>query len=154
MKKMLRSLFHDKRGVSEIVASLIIVLIVTVAGAGLYAYSLNAFSSSGSSFLLQTSGREERARGRLLITTVWWNVTNGYMNVTVLNYGKIEFAIDAVYIDGRQVSAYASGKGETVAKESLVSVKFTSPVPIADGQTYEIVAVSERGSRDVLYWEA
>jgi len=153
---MLRSLFHDKRGVSEIVASLIIVLIVTVAGAGLYAYSLNAFSSSGSSFLLQTSGREERARGRLLITTVWWNVTNGYMNVTVLNYGKIEFAIDAVYIDGTQVSpsAYTDGKGTTVTTGNLVSVKFTSPVPIADGQTYEIVAVSERGSRDVLYWEA
>lgn len=151
---MSRSLFLDKRGVSEIVASLIIVLIVTVAGAGLYAYSLNAFSSSGSSFLLETSGREDRARERLLITTVWWNVTIDYMNVTVLNYGKIEFAIDAVYIDGTQVSAYTSGKGETVAKGSLVSVKFTSPVSIVDGQTYEIVAVSERGSRDVVCWKA
>jgi len=148
------SIFRDKRGVSEIVASLIIVLIVTVAGAGLYAYSLNAFSSSGSSFLLKTSGREERAQERLLITAVWWNVTNGYMNVTVLNYGKIELTIDAVYIDGTQISAYASGKGETVAKESLVSVKFTSPVSIVDDQTYEIIAVSERGSRDVVYWEA
>ena len=151
---MFRSFFHDKRGVSEIVASLIIVLIVTVAGAGLYAYSLNAFSSSGSSFLLQTSEREERARERLLITTVWWNVTNDYMNVTVLNYGKIELAIDAVYIDGTQVSAYTSGKGETVAKGSIVSVKFTSSVSILDGQTYEIIAVSERGSKNVVYWKA
>lgn len=156
MKKVFRSFFRDKRGVSEIVASLIIILIVTVAGAGLYAYSLNAFSSSGSSFLLQTSGREERARERLLITTVWWNVTNDYLNVTVLNYGKIEFAIDAVYIDGTQVSAsaYTDGKGETVAKDSFVSVKFTSSVSIVDGQTYEIIAVSERGSNDVVYWEA
>lgn len=151
---MSRSLFRDKRGVSEIIASLIILLTVTVAGAGLYAYSLNAFSSSGSYFLLETSGREDRARERLLITTVWCNVTTDYMNVTVLNYGKIEFAIDAVYIDRTQVSAYTSGKGETVAKGNLVSAKFTSPVSIVDGQTYEIIVVSERGSRDVVCWKA
>jgi len=78
------------------------------------------------------------------------------MNVTVLNYGKIELVIDAMYVDGTQVSAltYTDGQGETVLKDNLVSVKFTSPVSIVDGQTYEIAAVSERGSRDVLYWEA
>ncbi len=153
---MSRSFFRNKRGVSEIVASLIILLIVTVFGAGLYAYSLNAFSSSGSSFLLQTSGREERARERLLITTVWWNVSNDYLNITILNYGKIELAIDAVYIDGTQVSAsaFTDGRGTTVTAENLVSVKLTSPVSIVDGETYEIIAVSERGSRDVVYWEA
>ena len=153
---MFRSFFRDKRGVSEIVASLIIVLIVCVAGAGLYAYSLNAFSSSGSSFLLQTSGREERARERFSIIAVWWDNSTGQdkMNITVLNYGKIELAIDAVYIDGTQVSAYTSGKGETVAKGSIVSVKFTSSVSILDGQTYEIIAVSERGSKNVVYWKA
>ena len=131
-------------------------LIVTSAGAGLYAYSLNAFSSSGSSFLLQTSGKEERVQEQLLIITVWWNVSNDYLNITILNYGKIELVIDAVYIDGTQVSdsVYTDGKGETVATESLVFVKFTSPVLIVDGETYEIIVVSERGSNDVVYWEA
>lgn len=91
-----------------------------------------------------------------MITTIWWNVTTDYINVTVLNFGKTQFAIDAVYIDGTQVSdlAYTDGKGETVAKGNLVSVKLTSPVSIVAGQTYEIVAVTERGSRDVVYWEA
>ena len=153
MKKVFRSLFHDKRGVSEIVASLIIILIVSVAGAGLYAYSLNAFSSSGSSFQLQISGREERAQERFSIIAVWWDTVD-QLNLTVLNYGKIELAIDAVYIDGTQVSAYTSGKGESVAKGSIVSVNFTSPISILDDQTYEIIAVSERGSRDVVYWKA
>lgn len=102
------------------------------------------------------SAREARSLERLLITAVWWNVTNDYLNVTVLNYGKIELAIDAVYIDGRQVSAltYTNGKGETVVVGSLVFVKFTSPISIVDGQTYEISVISERGSRDVFYWKA
>jgi len=156
MKKVFSSFFRGKRGISEIISSLIVILIVSVAGAGLYAYSLNAFSASGSSFLLQMSAREERAQERLLITAVWWNVTNNYLNVTVLNYGKIELVINAVYIDGGQVSAstYTNGKGEMVAVRSLVYVKFTSPISVIDSQTYEIIVVSERGSRDVFYWKA
>ena len=156
MKKVSSSFFRGKRGVSEVISSLIIILIVSVAGAGLYAYSLNAFNSSGSSFQLQTSAREERALERLLITAIWRNVTDDYLNVTILNYGKIELVIDAVYIDGKQVSAstYTNGKGETVIFRSLVFVKFTSPISIVDGQTYEVRVVSERGSRDVFYWKA
>ena len=132
------------------------ILVVSIAGTALYAYSMGTFSSSGSSYQLQTAQREERARERLLITSVWWNATTDYMNVTVLNYGKIELAIDAVYIDGTQVSAsaYICGIGETVAKGSIVFVKFISPVSILDGQTYEIIAVSERGSKNVVYWKA
>ena len=151
---MSRSIFHDKRGVSEIVASLIIMLIVTVAGSGLYAYSLNAFSSSGSSFLLQTSGREERARERLLIIAVWWDNSTGQdkMNVTVLNYGKIELAIDAVYIDGTPVSI-DEGKGTVIVTGEKVHVKFTL-TGLVPSETYEILAVSERGSKNVVYWKA
>ncbi len=152
---MFRSLFRNKRGVSEIIASLIIVLIVSVAGVALYSYSLGAFSSSSNSFQLQTDQREERTRERFLITAVWWDTVDK-LNLTVLNYGKIELAIDAVYIDGTQVSpsAYTDGKGVTTVKESMISVKFTSPVSIVSGQSYEIVVVSERGSKDAVYWEA
>lgn len=152
---MIRSFFRGKRGVSEIIASLIIVLIVTVTGTVLYSYSLDAFSSSSSSFQLQTSQSEEQEQERISIIAVWWDGIS-QLNLTVLNYGKIELAIDAVYIDGRQVSAstYTNGKGETIAVRSRVSVKFTSPISIIDGYTYEISAVSERGSRDVFYWKA
>jgi len=76
--------------------------------------------------------------------------------VTILNFGKIEIVIDAMYIQGQQVSpsSYTAGKGETLARGLLVSVKFTTPISIVDGQTYEIAAVTERGSRDVVNWEA
>lgn len=132
------------------------ILIVSIAGTALYAYSVSSLSLSGSSFQLEAAQKKELARERLLITTVWWNVSTNYMNITVLNYGKIELVIDAVYIDGTQVpsSAFTDGRGETTTKGSLVSVKFTSPVPITVDQTYEIIAVTERGSRDVVYWEA
>jgi len=150
---MFRSLIHDKRGVSEVVASLVIILIVSIAGTILYSFSTDTFSSSWSSFLLQTNQREERAQERFAIITVWWD-NDTQLNLTILNYGKIELAIDAVYIDGTAVTTFISGRGETVTRGNLVSVKFNSPITVQDGQTYEIIAVSERGSRDVVYWKA
>jgi hypothetical protein len=153
MKKMLRSFRGNKRGVSEVIASLIILLIVSLAGAGLYSYSLTTFGATNSSFQAQTDKAAEQARERFLIIAVWVGTAN-QLNITTLNYGKIELAINAVYIDGKQVSVYASGKDQTIAKGTIASIKFTSPVSILVGQTYEIIGVSERGSRDVVYWKA
>jgi len=150
---MFRSFFNDKRGVSEVVASLIMILIVSIVGTALYSYSMNTFSSSWSSFLLQTNKREEQARERFSIIAVWWDNGN-QLSLTILNYGKIELAIDAVYIDGTAVTTFISGKGEMVTRGCILSVEFSSPIKIQDGQTYEIIAVSERGSKNVVYWKA
>lgn len=149
---MLGSFWRDKRGISEVIASLILILVVSAAGVILYTYSLNTFSSTGSSFQLRTSLREEQARERLVITAVWWDTVD-LLNVTVLNYGKIDLVIDTVYIDGTRVFEYSDGRGEVVRTGELISVKFTSPVPIEDEQTYEITVVSKRGSKNVVYWE-
>ena len=153
VKKMVRSLLRDRRGVSEVVASLIMILIVSIVGAAIYSNSVNMLGSSSSSFLVQMKRREESARERLAIVAVWWDNEN-QLNLTILNYGKIDLAIDAVYIDGTAVTTFVSGRGTTVTRKDIVSVRFNPPFTIQDGQTYELVAVSERGSRDVVYWKA
>jgi len=148
-----RSLRRDRRGVSEVVASLIMILIVSIVGAAIYSNSVNMLGSSSSSFLVQMKRREESARERFSIIAVWWN-NDKQLNLTILNYGKIDLAIDAVYIDGTAVTTFVSGRGTTVTRKDIVSVRFNPPFTIQDGQTYELVAVSERGSRDVVYWKA
>jgi flagellin-like protein len=148
-----RFLFPDKRGVSEIIASLILILIVSVAGVVAYSISLSAFSSSSGSFQLQTIQREERTRERFAIIAVWWNTTN-QLNLTILNYGRIELAVDVVYVDGTPASSYLSGKGVKTGTWNLTNVRFISSVPIQSGQTYGIAAVSERGSKNEIFWKA
>lgn len=150
---MFSVLFRNKRGVSEIIASLILILIVSVAGVIVYSISLGAFSSSSSLFQLQTNLREEQARERFAIIAVWWDTTN-VLNLTVVNSGQIDLTIDAVYVEGTLVSSYLNGKGVKAGRWALTSVKFISPVPIQSGQTYEIAVVSERGSKDEIFWKA
>jgi len=153
VEEMVPPFFYDKRGVSEVVASLMMIVLVSIASIVVYSYSVNTFASSSSLVQLNTALKEEQARERLSIIAVWWDNAS-QLNVTVLNYGKIELVIDAVYVDGVHASAYTSGKGDTVSRGGIAAVRFVSPVSIAEGHTYEIAAITERGSKDVVQWEA
>jgi flagellin-like protein len=149
------SLFRDRRGVSEIIASLILVLIVTAAGTVAYSMSLNSFSQSSSLFQLQTGQREEQARERFAVIAVSWDATEpNRLNLTVLNYGKTDVTVDAVYVNGTAVATYLGGKGVKTGASNLVFVGFNSSAPILTGQTYDILVVSERGGRNEIFWEA
>ena len=152
MLEMLQQLRLDERGVSEVVASLVILLVVSVAGAALYSYSMDTFSASWSSFMLHTMGKEEHAKERFAVIAVWWD-SSSELNLTILNYGMIELAIDAVYLDGRKASVN-EGRGIVTVSGAVVNVKFASPIPIQVNETYQIVAVSERGTRDEVHWKA
>lgn len=150
---MSRSFRGNKRGVSEVIASLIILLIVSLAGAGLYSYSLTTFSSTGDSFRVQTEKKAEQAREQLVILAVWWDLSNK-LNLTVLNYGAIDLAVDMVYVNGIVAATYLSGTGVKILPGDMVTVKLDSPVLIVSGQVYEIIVVSERGSKNEVSWQA
>ena len=147
------SLSRDRRGVSEIIASLILVLIVTAAGTVAYSMSLNSFSQSSSLFQLQTGQREEKARERFSIISVRNTTMVNQLNLTIFNYGEIEVTIDSAYVEGTKVIDL-TGKGVIVGKEQLTTVQFISPVSIQSGVTYEILVVSSRGGKNAVFWKA
>ena len=138
---------------SEIISSVILILVVSSAGVVAYSYSIGAFSSSSSLFQLDTSMKENQAQERFAIIAVWSNPPN-QLNLTVLNYGQIGLAIDIVYINWTSVMNYSAGRRTTIGKEALIQVSFTSPIAIQSASTYEITAVSTRGSKNAITWKA
>jgi len=149
--KIVHSLFHNKRGVSEIIASLILILIVTSAGVAAYSYSIGAFSSFTSLFQLDTKQKEKQAQERFAVVAVW-NSSN-QLNLTVLNYGQIDLTLDTVYVNWTSVASYLGGRNTTIGKGALSQISFTSPVAIQSGSTYEIIVVSTRGSKNAINWK-
>ena len=145
--------FKDKRGVSEIVGSLVLILIVSIGGALLYSLSLQSFSSASSLYGLDTGNREDQARERFLIISVHNTTTMNQVNLTVLNYGEIEVTLAAAYVQGTNVT-YLTGNGNSVGAGQLVTIQFTSTVPIQSQSTYEILVVSTRGGTNAVFWEA
>ena len=151
---MIRNSFvHGKRGISDIIASLVLMFIILSAGVVVYSYSIGAFSSSTSFFQLDTNSQQQQAEERFTIIAVWENPPY-QLNLTVLNYGQIGLAISAIYVNWTTVSTFFSGKGTTIGNGRLVQVSFASPISIQVGSTYEIIAVSTRGSANAICWKA
>jgi flagellin-like protein len=146
-------LVRNRRGVSEIIASVVLILIVSSAGIVAYSYSIGAFSTSASFFQSDTNLKEQQAQERFAIIAVL-SYPQNQLNLTVLNYGQIDLTIDTVYVNWTTVTSYSAGRRITIAKGGLIQVSFTCPFSIQSGSTYEIVAVSTRGNKNAINWKA
>ena len=141
------------RGVSEVVASLILLLIVTTLGTFLYSYTLTTTGLQQRYLESQTRLETERAEERFRVVSVTWMGGNK-LNVTILNYGLIDIAIVDVYVNGVRVSTYYGGRGEEIYTSELGWICFESPISIEEGSSYEITIVSERGVTYAYLWES
>ena len=143
-----------RRAVSEIIASLMLLLIVSALGTALYSYTLTITQGPHDDLTSEMSRASERAQERVRVIAVWWSGTGDLLNVTVLNYGRIDVGIADVYVNGERVTAYSFGRDEVIYTQKWGRVVFTSPKPITSGSTYEITVVSENGVPNVYIWES
>lgn len=143
-----------KRAVSEVVASLVILLIVSIFGTSIYSFSLTSVRSQQDRLRGEISAETSRARERLKIIYINWNGLDDRLNITFLNYGLFETSIVKIYVDGEMVTIYHEGLGAQVANSKLGLVSFTSPVEINSDTIYEIVIVTDRGVSNVHSWQS
>lgn len=147
-------MFVKRRGVSEIISTIIIILIVSVAGSLLFTYSSVLFQRQQATAIRENKFSTVQAQELFRFTAVWWNGNDDLLNVTVYNYGKLDIDISDIYIDGVRVDVYFFGRGELILTEKYLRVAFTSPVTIVAGETYRINIVSSNGVKKVENWEA
>jgi len=145
---------HGSRAVSEVIASLILLLIVSVLGTFLYSYTLTATELQQNTLEGEVQREGERAQERFKVISVWWSGSGDLLNLTVLNYGRLDIEIVDVYVNGEGVTDYHSGRNEEIFTLKWRRISFISPEPISDGSIYEIVIVSERGVSHVHSWES
>ena len=94
----------------------------------------------------------EQAQERFEILRAWSNNESRF-NITVLNYGKTDLSIVAIYLNGTAVQQYLSGKDTTIGTGQLLTVEFTSPLTIQTSSWLEILAVSARGGKTTVLYE-
>jgi len=143
-----------RRGISEIISTIILILIVSIAGTSLFAYSTNYLQRQNDQFLRNNDLTLGKSQERFTMTTVWWSGSGNFLNITVYNYGQNDIAISDIYIDGVRVSAYSYGRNTQILTERLLQIGLTSPIAIVNGAEYKINIVSSRGVSKIVYWEA
>jgi len=146
--------FSRERAVSEVLASLILLLIVSVLGTSLYSYTLTATGFQQSALQGEVRRDAERAQERFKVIAVWWSGSGDLLNLTVLNYGKLDLKIVDIYVNGKRATVFHSGRGDEIYTLRWKRISFNSPVSISADTSYEIVVVSERGVSIVHSWES
>ncbi len=143
-----------RRGVSEIISTIIIILIVSIAGSLLFTYSSGLFQGQQDKALKENKLSTDQVQERYKLTTVWWNGNDNLLNITVYNYGTLDIEISDIYINGVRVQIYFFGRNEVILSGKYLKVAFTSPVSIVYGETYSFNLVSNNGVKKIANWEA
>ena len=147
-------MYPKRRGVSEIISTIILILIVSIAGSLLFAYSAGFFQGQQDSVLRENELSVNQAEERFKVTVVSWNGVDNDLDITVYNYVLDDIEISDIYINGVRVQTYTSGRNEVILTEKIRRIIFTSPVTIISGEGYTINIVSSNGVSKTNNWEA
>ncbi len=143
-----------RRGVSEIISTIILILIVSVSGSLLFAYSADFIQGQQDSIITENERTIDQAEERFRIAAVFWSGSGDVLDIAVYNYGLDDMEITDIYVDGIRVQTYTSGRNEIIYTEKIKRIVFTSPVTITLGEGYTINIVSSNGVTQIDNWEA
>ncbi len=107
-------MLNHRRGFSEIIGSLMILLIISALGTILYNYSLDAVNRQKNILESDIKIALEKAQVRIKVIFVHSNYSADMLNLTILNYGVDSVTIDDVYINNTIVKTYLKGQGTTI----------------------------------------
>jgi flagellin-like protein len=141
----MRKLFINKKAVSPVIATILMILIVMAgmtilfAFIGVYAQSFQAGSGSA---VLES----------IAIEDVWFksDIGDHYLYIWVYNTGKVDFTIDSIYVNSAPVTPTLYDSNHNPIEQttpitigSHIQIKVTS---WAAGSTYIVKIVTSRGS--------
>jgi len=142
-----------RRGVSEIVASLMILLTVTSLSVVLYNYALSSSSSQTYDLIDETKRQEYLAQERIAVLSVNRISdlnSNPRFNLTFINYGKIDVSINTIYINNVNIGSFSMSKEIT---EYLDINYIETEYQTSSTGEYRILLVSNRGVVVAYTWK-
>ena len=126
-------MYAKRRGVSDIISTVMVLLIISVAGGTLYAYSIDFFQRDSNQYLIKTELEINQNKEQFKIIDIWDN--EDFLNLTIYNHGSIDITISDVYFDGIRVKLFLFGRGEEITSESLHKI-------------------GSRGEKSIDYWKS
>jgi hypothetical protein len=150
---------NPRKGVSEIVASIVILVVVSVLGVLLYNTSLMMVGTQQNALISEIDQQTAAARERFEIISVEY-VDPATIKVYLLNFSPdaaYDIILSQVYVNGFQTSFtpvgdYSLQKNviKIITITANVGVQFNDPNP---SLSYHILVVSSRGVSNAYAWK-
>jgi len=127
-----------RKGLSPVVATLLMVGIVFAMFAILYPWATSSLMLYQGSASIWFSNQEEAAKERIVIEMALFNVTTNHTDIYVRNVGEIDVKIVAVYVNGADYSSsvnppltggypiYTKASNQNVVRFSIAIPQYTS----------------------------
>ena len=164
----------SKRGVSPVIATLLMINIALVLGVILYTWGNGIFQSWAAGSSLYFQSREESLGEAIALENLRYDPDAGYkFNLTVRNIGKRDAWIASIYVNGSniisQVKLAWNSRGEIVNPESSglhagcyhilvgdsLTLAFQNVNPsFKEGDLLTIVVATDKGNRVAENWRA
>lgn len=96
----------SRKGVSEIVATVLMILIVTTIGFGVVSLSMNYFSGVSSARDVANKINIDAIRENFIIVNTLIDTASSNVSVWVYNYGETNLRMTAMYLNGTQLANF------------------------------------------------
>jgi len=97
---------RNRKGVSEIIATVLMILIVTTIGFGVVSLSMNYFSGVSSARDVANKINIDAIRENFIVVNVLINTSSSNVSIWVYNYGEINLRMTAIYLNGTQLGNF------------------------------------------------
>jgi hypothetical protein len=138
-------MFRKRFGVSEIHASLILLVIVSTGGAFLYNVTLETLNNYEETLTFEKEVEAQRILERFCIVSIGWEKPSGNLTLIIYNFGEYDIKIEDVYVDGYRTAKFFSGDNEIIEPGQIWEVRIQAPITISSDNEYALTTVSERG---------
>jgi len=145
-------MFRNRGGVSEIQASLIILVIVTSAGAILYNTTLEILNDYEERMNYEEEAEIERILERVCLASIYWNGNDDNLIISVYNYCEFDIRVVEIYFNNERVGTYYYGNEFPILTGELREISFLCPVNMLSDSACSIIIVTERGVPSEFSW--
>jgi flagellin-like protein len=141
--KNVKKLFKNEKGVSPVISTVLMILVVMVGMSLLFAflatYTMNFHSGSGSSVLES-----------MTIEDAWFKNSDNTFHLWVYNVGKVDFMINSIYVNGTKVTPTMSDSNNNpINSNTPIQINKHVQISLAQwqlGDNYNLKIVTGRGS--------
>ena len=139
-----KNLIKEKKGISPIIATLLLILIAIAAGVIVYAYVVGFLGSSSPS-------APQVGSDQLDVNAVQYSSTSGNMTVYVQNVGQSSFNVSSIYLYYVNNTLYkeVSPSSGNPVKAGTTSSIVATVAALPSGQTYYVKVTTLVGSSAV-----
>lgn len=146
---------RGSKGVSEIIATVLMIMIVTAIGFAIFLYGMGFFTASTAARDQATSTGIATLRERFIVVDAYFNTTENSASIWVYNYGETNLAISSIYLNGTKLDIDSPPSPVSITPTKVIKIICsTTTTIVTPGDSQLVRVVSSLGNFYESYYQS